>query len=31
MKVSEINNFKCVPAAKAVYGYDSITGPTQIW
>jgi len=29
MKVSEINHFKCVQAAKAVHGCDSITDPTQ--
>jgi len=31
VKVSEINNFKHVQAAKGVHGSDGITGPTQFW
>jgi len=31
MKVSIINHFKNVEAAKGVHGSDGITGPTQFW
>jgi len=31
MKVSEINHFKCVQAAKAVHGSDSMTGPYNFY